>query len=400
MFAFECAMDELAHALGVDPIELRRVNDTMVDPVSGHRFTSRSLMKCFDVAADRFGWRARNPQPASMTDGDWLIGYGCAAAAYTSNIAAAGARVSLTPQGKAHVRLSAQDIGTGAYTVLAIVAADRLGLKIEDVVVEIGDSDLPNAGLAAGSNHTATISNVTAKACEDIRARLAQAAVAAGNSPFSGKDPASLRLREGALQGADGTREPLEAAVGRIGGGPVEAYAENLPLGAPPNGLETMRKDGMAMSRGSKRPDGTAYAFGAQFVEVRVHRRTCEISAPRAVSAFAAGTIVNPVTAHSQYQGGMIWGISAALHEETEIDRRAARYVNDNISEYLIPVSADIGQAEVIFVPEEDHQVNPLGIKGIGEIGIVGMNAAVANAVFHATGKRIRKLPIRIEQLI
>jgi xanthine dehydrogenase YagR molybdenum-binding subunit len=400
MFGLESAMDELAYALKIDPIELRRINDTDVDPVKHQRFTSRRLMRCFDVAAERFGWRARTPEPGSMRDGDWLIGWGCATAAYTSNIAAAATRVSLSADGRAKVAMSAQDIGTGAYTVLAITAADRLGVKIDDVGVEIGDSDLPNAGLAAGSNHTATICNVVAKACEDIRSRIALAAVQAGNSPFHGADPLQLKLERGELRGPGGRGEPLADAIGRMGSGAVEAYAENLPFGAPPDGLETMHKDGMAMARGSKRPDGVCYAFGAQLVEVRVHRLTREIRAPRAVGAFAAGTIVNPLTAHSQFQGGMIWGISAALHEQTEIDRRNARYVNDNIAEYLIPVNADIGDVDVIFVPEEDHQVNPLGIKGIGEIGIVGMNAAVANAVFHATGVRVRDLPVRIEKLL
>jgi xanthine dehydrogenase YagR molybdenum-binding subunit len=400
MFGLESAMDELAHALRMDPIELRRINDTDVDPVKKQRFTSRHLMRCFDVAAERFGWRGRDPEPGSMRDGDWLIGWGCATAAYTSNIAAAATRVSLSAEGRAHVQMSAQDIGTGAYTVLAVTAADRLGVKVDDVLVEIGDSDLPNAGLAAGSNHTATICNVVAKACEDIRARVAQAAVAAGNSPFHGADPAALKFERGELRGPDGKGEPLAAALARMGSGVVETYAENLPLGAPADGLETMRKDGMAMSRGSKRKDGVCYAFGAQLVEVRVHRLTREVRAPRAVGAFAAGTIVNPLTAHSQFQGGMIWGIGAALHEQTEIDRRSARYVNDNIAEYLIPVNADVPEVEVIFVPEEDHEVNPLGIKGIGEIGIVGMNAAVANAVFHATGVRVRDLPVRIEKLL
>jgi xanthine dehydrogenase YagR molybdenum-binding subunit len=400
LFALESAMDELAYALGMDPVELRRANDARIDPISHKAYTSRHLMRCFDVAAERFGWARRDPEPGAMRDGDWLVGWGCASAAYTSNIAAAATRVSLNADGHARVQMSAQDIGTGAYTVLAVTAADRLGVKVDDVAVEIGDSDLPNAGLAAGSNHTATICNVVAKACEDLRARIAAVAVAAGNSPFHGGDPAALKLERGALRGPDGRSEPLAAALGRMGSGQIEAYAENLPLGAPPNGLETMHRDGMAMSRGSKRPDGVCYAFGAQFVEVRVHRLTREARAPRAVGAFAAGTIVNPVTAHSQFQGGMIWGISAALHEQTEIDRRNARYVNDNISDYLIPVNADIGEVDVLFVPEEDHEVNPLGIKGIGEIGITGMNAAVANAVFHATGRRIRELPIRIEKLL
>jgi xanthine dehydrogenase YagR molybdenum-binding subunit len=240
---------------------------------------------------------------------------------------------------------------------------------------------------------------VVANACEDIRGRLA-AAASGGDGPLRGRDPRTLVLKTGALRAPDGASEPLEAAFRRLGGGMVEAYAENLPSGAPPNGIEMLHKDQMAMSPGGKRPEGPCYAFGAQFVEVRVNRRTCEVRTPRAVAAFAAGTIVNPLTAESQFIGGMIWGIGAALHEATEIDRRNARYVNDNLADYLVPVNADIGACEAIFVPEEDGVVNPLGIKGIGEVGIVGMNAAVANAVFHATGKRVRDLPIRIEDLL
>jgi xanthine dehydrogenase YagR molybdenum-binding subunit len=398
MFGLESAMDELAHALDMDPIELRPVNDTATDPVSGKPFSSRGLMRCFDAGAERFGWKRRDPRPGSMSDGDWLVGLGCAAAAYPSNIAASSARVTLGRGGKARVQLGAHDLGTGAYTVLAITVADGLGVKLDDVTVELGDSRLPPGGLAAGSNHTASITNVVAKACADIRGRLAAAAVRDG--PLLGADAAALSLVDGALRAPDGRHEPLDTAMVRLGGGALEAYAENLPSGAPPNGLEMMHKDQLAMSPGGKRPEGPCYAFGAQFVEVRVHRRTREIRAPRAVGAFAAGTIVNPLTADSQYRGGMIWGISAALHEATEIDRRNARYINDNLADYLIPVNADIQSLDVIFVPEEDRVVNPLGVKGIGEIGIVGMNAAVANAVFHATGRRIRQLPVRIEDLL
>ena len=400
MFALESAMDELALALKMDPIELRRVNDTMTDPLTGRSYSSRSLMRCFDTAAERFGWAQRNPQPGSMRDGDWLVGYGCAAAAYPSNIGPAAARVRLQPDGTAVVQIAAHDLGTGAYTAVALTVADRLGLPVQHVAVQLGDTDLPAAGLAAGSSHTASICNAVAKACEAVRDRIAHAASASNQGPFAGCDPASLHLDSGTLRDGNGTTEPLGAALRRVADGVVESYAENLPPGMPPEAIRKVYAGQMAIFRGSGRPDATCYAFGAQFVEIRVHTRTREIRVGRAVGAFAAGTIVNPFTAYSQYMGGMIWGISSALHEATEIDPRHARYVNDNISEYLIPVNADIGDVEAILVPEQDTQVNPLGIKGIGEIGIVGMNAAVANAVYHATGRRVRELPVRVEDLL
>jgi len=399
MFALECAIDELAYALSMDPVELRRVNDTQTDPVDGKPFSSRSLMQCFDQAAERFGWIRRNPQPGSMRDGDWLIGWGCATATYPSNIGPAAARLSLTPQGKASIEMAAHEIGTGAYTTIAIVAADRLGLRIEDVKVSLGDSAYPPVPTAGGSNNAASTTNAVAKACEEVRSRLAVAAVQS-NGIFGGGDPTFLKLVDRALVGPDDSSEALADALGRVAGGALEVYVENIPDGLPAKAMEGLYKGQMAMLRGGARKDVTAYAFGAHFLEVRIHRLTREIRTPRLVSAFAAGTIINPQTAYSQYMGGAIWGISSALHEATDIDPRRASYVNRNLADYRIPVNADIEQLDVIFVPEEDGRVNPLGVKGIGEIGIVGMNAAVANAVFHATGKRIRDLPIRIDDLV
>jgi xanthine dehydrogenase YagR molybdenum-binding subunit len=399
MFGLECAMDELAYALAMDPIELRRINDTQTDPVSGLKFSSRSLMQCFDQAAERFGWKSRNPRPASMREGEWLVGYGCAAACYPTNIGPGAARLALTPDGKAVIGLAAHEIGTGAYTTVAITVARSLGIPVEAVTVNLGDSDLPPIPVAGGSNNAASTTHVAHKACMEALARIAAAAVKASDSPFHGADPAGLALADGALRGPGGKSEPLQNAVGRVGA-KLEVYAENIPKGLQPEAMAALYKGQPMMARGSGRKDFTTYAFGAQFVEVRVHERTREVRAPRIVSAFAAGNIINPLTAYSQFMGGAIWGLSSALHEATELDLSHARYINDNLADYMVPVNADVPSVEIVMVPEHDEGVNPLGVKGIGEIGIVGMNAAVANAVFHATGARIRDLPVRVEKLL
>jgi xanthine dehydrogenase YagR molybdenum-binding subunit len=399
MFALESAMDELAFQLKMDPIELRRINDTHKDPVSGLPFTSRSLMKCFDEAAARFPRHKRNPQPASMVDGEWLVGYGCASACYPSNIGPAAVRITVTSAGRATVALAGHEIGTGAYTAVALTVAEFLGLPLDHVSVLMGDSDLPPVMIAGGSNNAASVTNVIAKACEDLRFRMASAAVQAADSPFKEADPRTLKLENGRLIDAAGHYEEWLPVVKRLGHH-VEAYAENVPQGLPASAFTDMTKGKAAMLSGSGRKDATAFAFGAHFVEIRVHRNTRELRVARVVSAFAAGTIINPKAAHSQLMGGAIWGLSSALLEETELDSAAARYVNNNFADYLIPVNADVPSIEIILVPESDDGVNPLGVKGVGEIGIVGMNAAVANAVFHATGKRLRHTPIRAEALL
>ncbi len=400
MFALESAMDELAYALKMDPIELRRINDTMTEPIKGLPYTSRQLMPCFDAGAQAFGWSKRSAQPGSMREGDGLIGYGCASTVCPTQVATATARVRLTSQGQVTVQTGTHEIGNGVYTALAITVSDRLGVPISRIDVRVGDSELPPAPVAGGSNSTASVCNVVAKACEQIRSRLAVAASAASDSPLSGSDPAQLKFADGQLRAPDGRSEPLAKALARVSSGAIEEYAENVPHGGKPDSVAMLYKGASAIVGGFRLKDRVQAAFGASFVEVRVHARTCEIRTPRVVGAYAFGQVINPKAAESQLMGAQIWGVSCALHEATEIDRRAARYTNTDLAEYLIPVNADIPRYEAIILPEIDLQLNDLGIKGVGELGNVGMNAAVANAVFHATGVRVRELPIRIEDLL
>ena len=397
IYALESAIDELAVELGMDPVELRRVNDTQKDPIKGLPFTSRSLMQCFDEASEAFGWKQRNPKPGSMVDGDWLVGWGCATAVYPAHIAAAAARVRLTSTGDARVEVAAHDVGTGTYTVVAQTAAQELGISPERVQVVMADTALPPAPVSGGSNVTASVCNVVVKACGMLRNKLANAAGEAGEGKVTS---GGWRLESGKLIDASGDAQEVAALFEKLGTGAIEQYAEFVPQGSKPGAMQKLYKGGTSISGGSNGEDAMRYAFGAEFVEVRVHRLTREIRVPRAVGAFAAGRIVNPRTAHSQLMGGMIWGISSALHEETEIDTRFARYTNTNLADYLVPVNADVPQIDVILLSEKDLKVNPLGIKGIGELGNVGTAAAVANAVYHATGIRVRNLPIRLEKVI
>ena len=378
MYALESAMDELAVELAMDPIELRRVNDIRQSPVDGARFTSRSLMQCYDAAAASFGWSKRDPQPGSMRDGDWLIGYGCATASYPTHVAPATARVTMSADGRARVEIAGQDSGQGTYTALAQIAARELHLDPRRVEVVMGDSMLPAGPGSTNSLGTASLGSAVKLAADQIRARF------------------------GAAMPGD---HECAAAFARLGLSEISEIGEFIPPGQKPEVLDMLRKGQVPFAnqaRGDEPKGGRPlmFAFGAEFVEVHVHRLTREIRVPRMTGAFAAGRIVNPRTAHSQYMGAMIWGMASALLEVTEVDARRGRYVNDSLGEYLMAVNADVPQVDVIMVPEEDSEVNPLGVKGIGELGIVGTAAAVANAVYHATGKRIRDLPIVMDKLL
>lgn len=363
MFALETAMDELAHRLEIDPVELRRRNEPTRSPVDGRRFTSRSLVPCFEAAGDRFGWKSRNPVPGRIRDGDWLVGYGCAAAIFPCFNFGGSATVTLMRSGKARVEVAASEIGTGAYTAYAQVVSELLGLPMTGVEVLLGDSRLPPTAPAGGSMQTASTVPAIRVACERIAARL------------GGSMPAQAEM---------------EAAFDRLGTTIIQETAQYKAAAA--SGRATLAT-----------PDGAeavaVFSFGAQFAEVRVNARTKELRVPRLVGAFAAGRILNERTALAQYRGGMVWGVSSALFEGLEIDPVRGRAINTNIAEYLVPVNADVQHVDAILVAEEDPEVNPLGVKGIGEVGIVGVAAAVSNAIFNATGRRLRDLPISLDRL-
>lgn len=397
MFALESAIDELAHTMKIDPVELRRRNDTQVDPLDNRPFSSRALIACLTRGAERFGWNARAAVPGTRHDGDWRVGYGVATACYPSNTGSSAARIALTRDGRARVQVGFHEIGNGAYTVIGQTAAASLGLPADRVAVELGDTALPPSTMASASNGTASVCNAVVDACEAARARLAAGAVTPGGF-FAGRDPSALRLVDGIL--TDGTRaQPLRDAIDRVGG-MVEASGAFVPPGIAPGAIERLARGIPQIKGGVKDRDKVMYGFGAQFVEVRVHAITAQIKIPRVLGVFAAGTIISPRTAHSQLTGGMIWGIGSALFEQTEIDPGSARYLNTNLADYLIATNLDVDRVDAEFLPEQDADVNPLSIKGIGEIGTCGINAAVANAVFNATGKRIRSLPIRPRDLL
>ncbi|RWL50244.1 MAG: xanthine dehydrogenase family protein molybdopterin-binding subunit [Mesorhizobium sp.] len=399
VYALENAMDEMAVALGMDPVEFRRINEPKTEPIGKKPFSSRSLIQCYEQAAEAFGWAKRDPKIGAMRDGDWLVGMGCATAIYPTAVAPCAARVRLTVDGDVRLQCGSHEIGTGVRTVAGQMASERLGVSIDRISVEMGDSSLPPAPVSGGSISTASVCSAVLKACDAIRTKLYAAATAEGG-PLAGSRNEEFELVGGKIVAKSGASAKVEDVLKAMQVGAIEEYAEFAPKGATPGALKKLYAGTPEFHGGEQDEDSVKYAFGAEFVEVRINRYTREIRVPRIVGAFAAGRIMNTRTARSQLMGGMIWGIGQALHEATEIDRRYARYVNRDLQDYLVPVNADIKDLQVILVPEVDHAVNPAGVKGLGELGNVGTAAAVASAVYHATGKRIRDLPIRIEQLL
>jgi xanthine dehydrogenase YagR molybdenum-binding subunit len=379
VYALECAMDELAVALKLDPLELRLRCYSERDQNDNVPYTSKNLRECYRQGAEAFGWSKRSAAPRSMRDGSELVGWGMATGIWEALQMENAARIVLTANGHAEVVSAFSDIGTGTYTIMAQVAADMLGLPLDNITVRLGDSTLPQAPVEGGSWTAASVSHAIARAAEDVRKELLRLAKTIPNCPL-----AVSKLNDTAL---------IDGGIVNKETGRAVSIADVMRHGA----VDRIEREGTASFKESNTHARNTHS--AIFAEVKVDEEIGVIRVTRVVSAVAAGRILNTKTAHSQIMGAVVWGIGMALHEETLVDHEFGRIMNANIAEYQVPVNADVHDIDVIFVDEPDVIINPLGIKGVGEIGIVGVAAAIANAVYHATGKRVRDLPITLDKL-
>jgi xanthine dehydrogenase YagR molybdenum-binding subunit len=381
VYGLECAMDELAIALKLDPVELRLRCYSDRDQNGDLPYTSKQLRECYRQGAEAFGWSNRNPAPRSMRDGSDLVGWGMASGVWEALQMPAAARIVLTANGHAEISCAASDIGTGTYTIVAQVAADALGLPLENLDIRLGDSTLPQAPVEGGSWIAASTAHAVLGTAAEVRNELLKLAKAVPGSPLAGAKTDDIVLSDGKIT----SKRDSSRAV---------TITDAMRHGR----VDRIEKE--KINHFTEDDKHARNTHSAVFVEVKVDEQLGVIRVTRAVSAVAAGRVLNTKTGHSQIMGGVVWGIGMALHEETVFDHRFGRIMNANIAEYHVPVNADIHDIKVIFVDEPDELINPLGIKGLGEIGIVGVAAAVANAVYHATGKRVRDLPITLDKLL
>lgn len=379
MLSLECAMDELAEKLGLDPIELRIRNEPKVDPETGKPFSMRQLVRCMTEGAQRFGWDRRNPVPGQVRDGRWLVGMGMAAAIRGNFLLPAKAGVRIDADGTITLRQGMTDIGTGTYTILAQITAETLGAPLEQVRVEIGDSDFPPAPGSGGQFGAATAGSAAFDAAMNLRKALTELAVGDPNSPLFG-GPAEFVTFENGNIAIENRSETLAALVSRAR--PEGVYVEG------------------SISPAADARDYSQHTYGAHFAEVGVDAATGEVRLRRMFGVFAAGRILNAKTAKSQITGGMIWGVGTALTESNVVDPRFGSLLNQDMASYLAPVHADIVELDSMFLDEADDKANPMGIKGVGELGISGAGAAIANAIYNATGVRLRDYPMTPEKVL
>ncbi len=385
MLALETAMDELSYKLNMDPLELRLRNYAEKDPGNGMPWSSKSLRQCYAVAGEHFGWKHRNPAVGSMHDPKYpgeKIGWGMATATYPANYFPGSASVAILANGHAVVESGTQDLGTGTYTIMCQVAAEALGVPEAHVQSRLGNTKYPQAGVSGGSSTAASVCSSIREAAIKLRQKLGHMASEDHHSPLHGADPAHIETKNGFMY-----------VKGNASRG--ETYAQLLKR----HNQKEVSAEAHANQPGSSNRY-SKHGFGAVFAAVRVRPDIGQVRVERIVAAYGAGRILNAKTAHSQFMGGIVWGVSMALFEHVVADRRTGKIVNNNFADYLVPVNADIPAVEIHMIPENDPHVNVVGVKGIGEIGIVGSGAAVGNAVYHATGKRIREFPITTDKLL
>lgn len=382
VFALECALDDLAAKLNMDPLELRLKNYADRDQNEDLPFSSKELRTCYRQGAEAFGWLQRDPVPRSRQDGRSLVGWGMAGGAWESQQLPAAAKAVLTDGGQLTVSSATADIGTGTYTIMTQIAAEQLGLPLESVTFQLGDSALPDAPVEGGSFTASSVGSAVVAVCDKLRKKLFKLAQRVDASPLAGVRLAHVTFADGKIHviGDPGRAVSLTAAIRQSGNDALVEEASALPQ--------------------AKQKRHARYAHSALFAEVKVDSDFGTVYVTRVVSAVAAGRILNPKTARSQVLGGIIGGIGMALEEESVLDHAFGRFMTHNLADYHVAVHADVHDIEVIFVEEEDKVVNPLGVKGLGEIGLVGVAAAIANAVYHATGRRIRDLPITPDKLL
>ena len=379
VYALEAAMDELAVALKIDPLELRLKCYSDRDQNENLPYTSKRLRECYSQGAAAFGWAKRTPVPRSMRDGTELVGWGMATGVWEALQMPAAVRIVLSANGHAEVACATSDIGTGTYTIMAQVAADVLGLPLDNISIKLGNSTLPQSPVEGGSWIAASVCNAIAGTAVEVRQELLRLAKTMPSSPLGDAGVDDVSLTDGKI-----TRTADGAGV---------SIADVMRAG------KVDRIERQKANNFDKLEKYARNVHSAVFAEVKIDEQLGVIRVTRVVNAVAAGRILNAMTAHSQIMGSVVWGIGMALHEETLFDHRFGRIMNANIAEYHVPVNADVHDIQVIFVDEPDQVINPLGVKGLGEIGIVGVAAAIANAVYHATGTRVRDLPITLDKL-
>jgi xanthine dehydrogenase YagR molybdenum-binding subunit len=380
LFAIECAMDELAYAAGVDPLNLRLINYSDTDQIEDKPYSSKELRECYRQAAEKFGWSKRNPRPRSMKEGNELVGWGMATGIWEAMQMETSAKAVLTANGSVEIASATADIGPGTYTMMTQLAAEMLGVSIEHVTAKLGDSGLPHAPVEGGSFTTSSVGCAIQSACREVQKELLRLAQRAPQSPFAGAKLEDVTFAEDKIR-----HNSTNAAI---------SLADAMRAG----NVERIEKEASAKPNESSK--FSHYTHSAIFAEVKIDEQIGVIRVTRVVNAVAAGRILNPKIAASQILGAVVGGIGMALHEETVTDNRFGRFMNHNFADYHVPANADVQAIDVIFVEENDDEINPLGVKGVGEIGIVGTAAAIANAIYHATGKRIRGLPITIDKLL